>query len=106
MYFVTLNVDGTYGVRRTQVFAGSATDTLLFVDDRNEQNLLSWYFLIVCIPPTPAVLMHTSLQGHHLYCLSGALTSTKSARLFVLYRDAKFASPNCVADLNGSSFFY
>ena len=54
MYFVTLNVDGTYGVRRTQVFAGSATDTLLFVDDRNEQNFLSWYFLIVSIFPASA----------------------------------------------------
>ena len=103
---MTFNVDGTYGVRRTQVFAGSATDTLLFVDHRNEQNFLSWYFLIVCIPPTPAILVYSCLQRNHLYGSGWAFASTKSARFLVLYRDAKFASPNGVTNLNGSSFFY
>ena len=50
--------------------------------------------------------MYACLQRNHLYGSSWAFASTKSAGLFVFYRDAKFASPNGVTDLNGSSFFY
>ena len=106
MHFVTFNVDGTDWVRRTQVLAGTATDALLFVDDGNEQDFFSWNLLSVGIFPTPSILMDTSLQRHHLYCLSGALTVTKSTMLLVLDRNAEVACPYGVSYLNGSPFFY
>lgn len=106
MYLVTFNVDGTDGIRRTQVLAGTAADTLFFVDDGNEQNLLSGYFLIVSIAPTPAVLMYACLQRNHLYGLSWAFASTESARLLVLDGDAEVACPNGMTDLDGCPFFY
>lgn len=106
MYLVSFDVDGADGVRRTQVFAGAATDALLFVDHGNEQDFLSGYLLPVSIFPAPAILMHSCLQGHHLYGLSGALAGAESAGFLVLDGDAKFACPDGVSDLNGSPLLY
>ena len=62
MYFVTFDVDGREGTRRTDVLTGSAANAGSLVDSRNHGR-----FLIILV------------KGHHLDGTSGTVTGTVAA---------------------------
>ena len=99
MHFVSLDVDGADGTRWAEVLASTATDALLFVDDGNEQDFISWDFLTVGIAPAPTVLMHASMQGYHLYGFGRTFAGTESARFLVLDGNTEVTRPHSVSYL-------
>lgn len=106
MEIITLHIDGTVGIGRTEILTCTATDTLLFVDHGDQQHLLAGNLLIVSISPSSTVLMYSCLQRYHLDGLSRTFTGTEATRLSILHGNAVVTNPRSTSYLNGSALLY
>lgn len=106
MYFVSFYVYCAERTRWAEVFAGTATDALLFVDNGDEKQLLAGYLFAVGIAPAVTVATYARLQGHHLYGTGRALAGAESAWLAVLNGNTQLACPYGVTYLDGCSLFH
>ena len=83
MHFVTFDIDGREGSRRTDVLTGTTTNTGCLVDGRHHRRLL--------------VIL---IKRHHLDSSSWTVTGTVAARHLVGDGHTVFLNPNGMTDLD------